>query len=98
MAVCKASDRRIDIDTVLLEATLYKEDKLFKPVESYIFELVDGNNAPLIECPDIAHFKDAIAFFFNSILDTDLFVISIPDASVLCPTERKGYCYYPIAV
>jgi hypothetical protein len=97
MRVYKANEQVLIGETALLEATTYIEQQGFRPTDSYLFELIDTNGIALKECHDIDHFKSAITFFFNTILDTELFVISIPQASMLCPIERKGYNFYKVA-
>jgi hypothetical protein len=88
-------DRKLkrDHNTAVLEATLYIEEGVFIKKASYIFEALSNDNNPLIDNGNIDHFKDAVDFFFKSILNTDLYIKSIPKASSLCQNEMKMFQY-----
>ena len=79
-------------DTALLEATLYREEGTFVKNGSYLFEALNNENKP-ISTVDIDQFRSAIDFFFTSILNTDLYVKSIPKGSSLCKPELKAFQY-----
>lgn len=85
-------DRQVDADrnTALMDAALYKEQGSFINDCNYLFEALDGENEPVTEV-DIDVFKNAIDFFFTSILGTDYYVKSIPKASSLCAKELKAF-------
>ncbi|TSJ36458.1 hypothetical protein FO440_21740 [Mucilaginibacter corticis] len=96
MQVFQAEDYVLHEGTVSLEATLYIEDRTYIPLRSYVFELIDDHERPLISYHDIDLFKAAVAFYFHAILDTDLFVVSVPLTSHFCPAERTGYVYLAV--
>lgn len=79
-----------DRNTALLEATLYKETGSFVKSGYFIFEALDRHNQPIKEV-NIDEFKDAVDFFFTSLLDTDHYVKSIPRASSLCAADLKSF-------
>jgi hypothetical protein len=91
MRVLKDGGNHFKGVTALLEATLYIEKNSFVPVCSYFFELLDADNNPSSQCTDVDFFKAAVGFYFNTLLDTELYVISVPKASILCPAERREY-------
>ena len=79
-----------DRNTALLEATLYKERGSYVASGYFLFEALDKYNQPLLEV-DINEFKDAVDFFFTSLLDTELYVKGIPRASSLCNQDLKSF-------
>lgn len=79
-----------DRNTALLEATLYKESGSFVKSGYFLFEALDKQNRPIKEV-NIDDFKDAVDFFFTSLLDTEYYVKSIPRTSSLCPYGLKYF-------
>jgi hypothetical protein len=88
MRVFKVDNSFLKGQIALLEATLYIEKSSFVPSDSYLFEALDYHSIDHLNLDD---FKAAIAFYLNSVLGTNLYVISVPRASLLCPIERKMY-------
>jgi hypothetical protein len=90
MRVFTAENEALKDERAILEATQYIEKTSFIPWSNYMFEAIEYKT---LEQLDLNIFKSAIAFYFNSVLGTDLFVISVPRASLLCPIEHKMYVY-----
>ena len=67
----------------ILAATLYREEGSFVPVADYLFELLPGDIGPLSNEDKKAVLHNSIGFFFNSLLDTDYFIINMPKLSGL---------------
>src|SRR4051812_3694365 len=90
MSVQRDVKLREDRNTALLEATLYKESGSFVKDGYFVFEALDKQNQPVKEV-NIDDFKDAVDFFFTSLLGTEHYVKSIPRASSLCRAELKSF-------
>ncbi|AMR30664.1 hypothetical protein A0256_04095 [Mucilaginibacter sp. PAMC 26640] len=90
MSVQKDRQVNADRNTALMDATLYKEQGSFVRDCSYIFEALNIHNEPLVSV-DIELFKNAVDFFFTSVLGTDLYVKSIPRSSSLCGQHLKAF-------
>jgi hypothetical protein len=86
--VFKAEHAALRDERAILEATQYVEKTSFVPWCSYMFEVINFDS---LESLDMDIFKAAIAFYFNSVLGTELYIVSVPRASLLCPIERKIY-------
>jgi hypothetical protein len=91
MSVQKDRELKRNNDTAVLEATLYIEDGVFIRNATYIFEALSPDNKPLINHVNLDDFKEAVDFFFMSILNTDLYIKSIPKASSFCPQAQKTF-------
>ncbi len=94
LRVLAAESTTLPGNTAVIEATLYVEQGGFVPKRSYFFELIADKDVLPTEHVSVDIFKAMVDFFFNHVLGTDLFVKSIPRASVLCPAERRGYEFY----
>jgi hypothetical protein len=92
MSVQKERKLEHDLNTAILEATLYKEEGVFIPNCNYVFEAVAEDNRPLDKA-NIDDFKSAVDFFFTSILNTDLYIKSIPKCSSLCDKDLKKFLF-----
>jgi len=68
--------------TAFATGTLYKDDRGFTPVKTYIFQSLN-------EQATAENLKKLAAFFFASLLDTELYLIEIPRESALFPEEAK---------
>ena len=69
----------------LLEGTLYKEEGSFIQAGTYLFEAVTKYFEPVAADVSLNDFKAAAAFYFTAVLQTELFVIGIPETSGLSP-------------
>lgn len=77
--------------TALLEGTLYKEEGSFMQVGAYVFEAVSKYFEPITTAISLEDFKSAAAFYFMSVLQTELYLVGIPAASALCPREMQVF-------
>lgn len=90
MSVQKGRQVNADRNTALMDGTLYKEQGSFVRDCSYLFEALNAHNEPVLTV-DLGLFKNAIDFFFTSILGTDYYVKSIPRSSSLCCQDLKTF-------
>ena len=79
-----------DTNTAHLEGLLYIEDGVFVKDGSYLFEVIDKDNQPMIDA-NLDDFKRAVDFFFTSVLNTDLYLKSVPKTSSLCPLYMRQF-------
>ena len=77
--------------TALLEGTLYKEEGTFVQAGTYLFEALTKYFEPITGDISLEDFKSAAAFYFTSVLQTELYLIGIPRQSSLCPGEIKVF-------
>jgi len=82
MTIDKSEALTVHDNEAYLEATLYKEDGTFIPGVSLIFKALDENDQPL-PMVNLSEFRSAVDFFFNTLLDTELYVTSVPKSSAL---------------
>ncbi|MGN6394137.1 MAG: hypothetical protein ACTHMI_01145 [Mucilaginibacter sp.] len=75
----------------LLEGTLYREEGSFVQAGTYVFEAVTQYFEPAGTKISLEDFKRAAAFYFTSVLQTELYLIGIPAASALCPREMQFF-------
>jgi hypothetical protein len=90
MSVLRDIKLQEDRNTALLEATVYQENGSFVRSGYYLFEALDKHNKP-VAAVDIDEFKDAVDFFFASLLDVEYYVKSIPRESSLCAPELRSF-------
>ncbi len=93
MSVLRDSKQQFKGDAPILQATLYKEDGVFVKDGSFLFVALDSNNEVASKAVDLEVFHASIDFFFASILNTDLYVKSIPKTSCFCSREMKQFKY-----
>lgn len=74
----------------ILKGTLYKEEGAFIQAGTYFFEAVTKYFEPVAGDISLADFKAAAAFYFKKVLQTELFVIGIPEASI--PLSIAAVC------
>jgi hypothetical protein len=79
----------IKTNLAMLEATLYVEHSSFVPCGSYLFSAIDNNNILRSDCADLELFKASVDFYFRSILNTELYVKSIPKYSTLYAKDES---------
>jgi hypothetical protein len=93
MSVKKDSKASADANIAAMEAILYKEEDVFVQDCCYLFEALNSDNKPVSKVASIDNFKAAVDFFFLQVLNTDLYLKSIPRASSLCQKELKAFQY-----
>ncbi|MEZ2339366.1 hypothetical protein AB6735_27225 [Mucilaginibacter sp. RCC_168] len=71
-----------------VEATLYREEAMLVQYGRFTFEAIGTDDRPLNNGIDIDEFRATVDFFFRSLLDTDFYIISIPELSCLYGISR----------
>jgi len=78
----KISNSKPTPGTAFATGTLYKDDRGFTPVKTYTFQSMTGQAGA-------ESLKKLAAFFFASLLDTELYIVEIPRDSALFPEEAR---------
>ena len=86
--MCVYKNRTGSAKISFVEAALYREEAMLVQCGHFTFEAIGIDDRPLDNVIDIDEFQATVDFFFRSLLDTDFYIISIPELSNLYGINR----------